>query len=165
MILNVLFILICSSHVHGPNQISINIFYELSINRIYVLFLNIHPCHVQGMHALSANSCQDLSINGLCVISINVHSCDVRDLRELSVNILNAPSVHVCYCDLEESRGVTSEIGLHGLNGMHHLEPKFSLKGQNRLNGLGPESVQEQYCPKIEYMHGKITQWHMHSYY
>ena len=73
------------------------------------------------------------------VLSIKVSPRDVRDMHDLSINGMNAPSVHVLYHDLEESRDVMSDSGIHSLNLLNVLGLDLTLNGLNGLNGLVPE--------------------------
>ena len=121
MSLNLLSILVCCPCVHGLNELSANNFYDLSVNVLYLIPINIFTCDLWSLHELSANGLYDLSINVLYLLFINVCPGNVRDLHELSANGMNVSSVHICSHDLVDSGDITSESGLHGLNGLNSL--------------------------------------------
>ena len=121
MILNVLYFLILSHHLHVLNELSVSGLYNLSATVMYVLSINVRPCDVWGLHDLSVNGLYDLSANGLYVLSIDVLPLVIRYLHELSGNGMNAPSLHVCSCGLGESGGVAPESGIHVRNVLNGL--------------------------------------------
>ena len=118
---------------------------ELSINSPNEPPINVCSCHVHVLNELSVNGLNELSVNGLNELFFKFLPHNVYGLNKIYINLLPLNE--------RDSRRVTSESGIHGMNG---LGPESALNVLNDINGLGPKVYQEQVHP-IQYYQHKTT--------
>ena len=96
--------------------------------------VNVFPCDIiewlHGIHVIN-----ELYIN-ICPRDVHVLNELLMNFRPCVVHGMNELSVKVTYCDIKESKDLTSESGIHGMNGPG---PESDLNVLNVLNGLWTE--------------------------
>ena len=107
------------------NELSINVLNELTINGLNELSIDVLLCDLLGINELYSICLNELSFN--------VSFCNIHVMIELSINVFPR--------DVRESRDVTSESEIHGLNILNVIGQKLALNGLNGLDVLGVEST------------------------
>ena len=107
---------------------------ELSINSPNEPPINVCSCHVHVLNELSVNGLNELSVNGLNELFFKFLPHNVYGLNKIYINLLPLNE--------RDSRRVTSESGIHGMNG---LGPESALNVLNWMHlflvYFGPKSI------------------------